>query len=135
MTRTIWALVAAAAVVTLGAPASAHHSLTAYDLTKTVNIDGTVKLFEWTNPHVWLTVTVKDAGGKTTDWVLESGTPNINNRLGWKRDDLKPGQKVKIALFPVRAGGPHGALRTVTFEDGRTLQGPINSVIKEGPPK
>jgi hypothetical protein len=135
MTRTLWAVAAAAAALTLAAPASAHHSLTAYDLTKTVTIDGTVKSFEWTNPHVWLTVTVKDKDGKTTDWAVESGTPNVNNRLGWKRTDLQPGQKVKVVLFPMRDHGPHGALTSVTFEDGRTLQGPINSVLKAGPPK
>jgi hypothetical protein len=112
-------------------PSFAHHSLSAYNITKRVQIEGTVKQFEWSSPHCWLILTVTDPQGKAKDWVLEAGTPVVNYRYGWKRDYFKPGDHLKVSVFPVHDGSAHGALESVTLPDGRVLEGPLSSYLKK----
>src|SRR5258705_500431 len=86
------ATLTAAAIV---APAFAHHSFAMFDAEKTVNVKGTVKELEWTNPHSWLRVMVTDqASGKAIQWAFEMGPPAQQIRRGWKPDSLKPGDNV-----------------------------------------
>ena len=118
-------------IATMGSVALAHHSLSAYDITKSIEIEGTVKEFQWGSPHCWLIVTVLDEKGGSTEWVLEAGTPVVNNQFGWKRDDLKAGDKVKVTAFPVRDGSAHGALMKVVLANGRVLEGPLATYLKK----
>ena len=88
--------------------AQAHHSTTAYDHTKTITLSGTVREFQWTNPHSWIQLLVTDPAGHTVEWSIETGAPNLNVRHGWKRDDLKFGDKVSMVIYPIKDGTAHG---------------------------
>ena len=71
------------------APAAhAHHSFASFDRTKKVTLTGTVKDFQWTNPHAWIQVTVPDDKGQATEWGVECGSPNMMARTGWKKTSL-----------------------------------------------
>ena len=78
---------AAVAALALTVPASAHHSFAMFDAEKTVSVTGTVKEFEWVNPHSWLRVTVDDkATGRPAQWAFEMGSPGQQAQRGWKPD-------------------------------------------------
>lgn len=104
---------------------SAHHSLSPYDLTSTKVVAGTVKEFQWTNPHSWIQLMVADASGQLVEWSIEVGTPNFNMRHGWKKSDIRPGDTVTARVHPMRDGSPHGTLVDVTLRDGRVLKGHV----------
>jgi hypothetical protein len=127
----IFGAVAAAAISAIPGTAEAHHSLSAYNITKSIVVEGTIKKYEWTSPHCWLTITVPDDKGGTVDWVFEAGTPVVNNRYGWGRDQFKAGEKVKATAFPVRDGSNHGALISVEFADGRKQDGALAQYLKQ----
>src|SRR5689334_9569751 len=94
--------------VTLGAvlalSAQAHHSQAMYDLNKWLTLEGTVKQMRWTFPHTWLYMEVKDAKGQVQIWGLEAGNPNSVWDAGVKKEDLKPGDKVKARCHPLQSG-------------------------------
>ena len=99
----------------------AHHSFAMFDLDKEVTLEGVVKNVQWANPHVWLEIIVTDGDGKSTQWGLEMGTTGMLTRAGWKSSTLKPNDKVKVVINPLRSGEPSGRLVTVTLPDGRML--------------
>ena len=101
-------------------PATAHHSFAMFDSTKEVTLVGTVKAFQWTNPHSWLQVNVTDAAGKTVEWSFEGGSPGILSRNGWKRTSVKPGDKVTVIFYPLKDGKPGGSFLEVKAPDGKT---------------
>jgi hypothetical protein len=104
-----------------GAPALAHHSFAMFDNTKDVVLDGTVKEFQWTNPHTWVELTVIE-GGKPVVYSIEGGSPNsLSRRNGWTRTSLKPGDKVKLKMHPMKDGSKGGSFVSATFPDGRVL--------------
>src|SRR5262245_55953362 len=73
----------------------AHHSNAAqFDATKRVTMKGEVTKVEWTNPHAYIYVNVKDAAGKTTTYSLEGFPPNTLLRTGWSQKDLKQGDMI-----------------------------------------
>ena len=108
--------IAGVAVVSLAsAPAFAHHSFAMFDNQKTIVLDGTVKAFQWTNPHSWVQIVVKDpATGKEVEWSVEGGSPNGLARQGWKRTSLKPGDKAQVVIHPLKDGTAGGSLVTVS---------------------
>jgi hypothetical protein len=109
-------LVMLGALTALVLPAFAHHSFAMFDFTKTVTITGTVKEFQWTNPHVVLWVNVEGKDPKTPDlWTLEMTSPGNLTRTGWNRKALNPGDKVVVELNPLRNGNLGGALVKVTL--------------------
>ncbi|MDE3169123.1 MAG: hypothetical protein KGL75_03190, partial [Acidobacteriota bacterium] len=90
--------VSLASIVLAGA-AQAHHSRAMFDTTKQVKLVGTVKDFQWTNPHCWIQVLVQDSANASADpveWGVEMGAPVELMRKGWKPESLKPGDKVTI---------------------------------------
>src|SRR5882672_2026865 len=89
------------AVTALAGPALAHHSFAMFDAEKTLTMTGTVKEFEWTNPHVWLRVMVSDDKGTPRQWALEMGAPGQQARIGWHPDSVKPGDNVTITIHPL----------------------------------
>jgi hypothetical protein len=112
----------AVAAFALAAPAFAHHSFAMFDAAKTVTITGTVKEFEWTNPHAWLRVMVQDqTAGKPLQWALEMGSPGQQAGRGWKPDSVKPGDKVTITLHPLKDGSRGGQLLSAVLPSGQQL--------------
>ena len=103
-------VVSAIAAALFVAPAFAHHSFSMFDADKTVTLTGTVKEFEWTNPHAWLRIMVNDqTAGKAVQYALEMGSPGQQSRVGWKPDSVKPGDKVTVT----RGEGPARFARLV----------------------
>jgi hypothetical protein len=110
-----------AALVLSATAASAHHSFAMFDLGKDVTVDAVIKEVQFTNPHVWLQILVKDDKGTETEWSIESGAPSMMLRNGWKPSTLKAGDKVTLTMHPLRDGRPGGSLVKVKVPDGRTL--------------
>ena len=124
--RTLGGL-AVGALVLAPTGAWAHHSFAMFDQARQVSVAGTVRDFEWTNPHAF--IEVEDAQGKV--WGVELNSPNNLVRQGWKRNVLKAGDKISVTLNPLRDGRPGGLFNAVTLPDGRVLgnpkpTGPIN---------
>jgi hypothetical protein len=103
-------------------PLAAHHAFAAeFDVNQPVKVNGTVTKVEFTNPHAWLYVDVKEADGKVVNWRFELGAPNALIRLGWRVDTIKSGTEVEIAGFRAKAGGPVANGRSIKLSDGREL--------------
>ena len=103
------------------APALAHHSMAMFDQTKTVTLSGTVKEFQWTNPHCYIQLMVKDASGKDVEWSLEMGAPMYLYAKGWRPSVLKAGMPIKVTINPLRNGDPGGVVLTATTADGKQI--------------
>ena len=104
-----------AAVSLAAAPAFAHHSFAMFDNQKNLTLDGTIKEFQWTNPHSWIQLIVKDpTTGKDVEWSIEGGSPNGLERSGWKRSSLKPGDKAQVVVHPLKDGTAGGSLVSVS---------------------
>ncbi len=112
------AAVVAAAVGAMAVPAMAHHSGAMFDMTKSVTVTGNVKEFQYTNPHSWLQVEVKDKDGKAVVWGFEAEGPSSLLRAGIKYSTFKPGDKVTVMGHPMKDGRPAGSLMQVTKADG-----------------
>lgn len=121
--RSVLAAVVAGAVLLAGAAtASAHHSLSSeFDISKTTTITGTVTKMEWTNPHAWLHVEVKDEQGQVALWNVEFGSPNSLYRRGWRRTDLPERVVVAVTGYLAKDGSKTLSASDVKLPDGRTL--------------
>jgi hypothetical protein len=116
------AILSVSCVLIMGvAPALAHHSFSMFDREKTVNLNGVVKQFEWTNPHAWLYVMVMDDSGKAIEYPLEMQGTGQAQKNGWRPDTIKPGDRVSIAMHPLKSGSHGGQLLSVVLPDGRKL--------------
>ena len=98
----LFALAAGATTV----PAMAHHSGAMFEPTKEVTLSGTVKEFQFTNPHSWLLVDVKGPDGKVTTWGFEAEGPSSMTRAGIRLKDFTPGTPVTITGRPMKDGRP-----------------------------
>ena len=116
--------VAASAAMLMAAalPVAAHHSFSAeFDATKQVTLDGTVVQMEWVNPHSWLTIDVPKADGTVERWRIEGGSPSVLLRLGWNRNSLPTGTRIKVIAFQAKDGALRGSSRDIEFPDGRKM--------------
>lgn len=104
-------------------PSFAHHSFAAYDSARTLTLTATVETFTWANPHAVLRILTQQGGaGPQAEWEVETSSPSILQRFGWKRDSVKRGDRVLVVLNPMRDGSHHGRLHTVTLLDsGKVL--------------
>ena len=99
-----------ALIVALAAPpALAHHSFAMFDSRSEVTLTGTVREFQWTNPHSWLQLEV-ERGSSTVEYSIELGSPNSMSRRGWRRTTFKPGDRVTAVVNPMRDGSRGGSL-------------------------
>ena len=123
LTQRFSAGVILAAAMGASAPAGAHHSFAMYEPTKTLTLKGTVKSFQWTNPHVVVWILVQpEGGGAAQEWSLETTSPGVLTRNGWTRQSLKAGDRVSVTFSPLRDGSRGGGLNSVTLLDtGQTL--------------
>jgi hypothetical protein len=101
--------------------AQAHHSNSAFYVTKVITIKGVVKEFKWSNPHVWVILTVDDGKGNKVDWKAEGRPPGILLRSGWTPKSLQPGDEVTIDLSPAKDDSASGLIARVTKADGTIL--------------
>jgi Family of unknown function (DUF6152) len=105
-------------------PAIAHHSFAMFDAEKTKVLEGTIKEFQWTNPHSWILMTVDNDKGQAERWAIEMGGPAGLARQGWVPKTLTPGMKVKTVIHPLRDGNNGGQFMAVTLPDGKVMGNP-----------
>ena len=98
--------------------ASAHHSATMFEQNRTITVEGVVKEFQYTNPHSWLLVDVKDKTGKVTTWGFEAEGPSTLQRAGIRPSTFKPGTKVTMTGRPMRDGTPAAIWVLAVRSDG-----------------
>jgi hypothetical protein len=131
MKRVIATLMGVGTLLTASS-AFAHHSRSMFDQTKQITLTGTVKEFQWTNPHCWIQVLVPDpnnAQAAPVEWGIEMGAPVELMRKGWKPRSLNPGDNVTIVINPLRDGQHGGLVISVTGPDGKIIGRPAE-VIK-----
>lgn len=99
----------------------AHHSLSTFDMSKRVVMQGTVKEFRRANPHTWITLLAKNTQGELEEWSLEGGSVSILVRNGWNWKTLKPGDQISLSVAPRKDGSHGGHFSKVTLPDGRVM--------------
>src|SRR5205823_5615996 len=115
--------VVAVAIALFAVQATAHHSFAMFDHEKLITVSGTLKVFEWSNPHCWLHISAVDpATGKTADWSFEMGSVPQIAAQGWKADSVKAGDKITIVAHPLKDGSRGGQYRSAKLSDGRAFQ-------------
>jgi hypothetical protein len=117
MTRTI--VLAVSLLAATAAPA--HHSGAMFDQMATKKLTGTVREFQWANPHCFIQLLVKDERGQETEWSLEMAAPIHLMRLGWRRSSLKPGDRITVTIHPLRNGDKGGNLLEALGPDGKPI--------------
>ena len=122
MKRTLLTLFVGAALAA-AIPVAAHHSISAeFDLNKPIKFSGTIKKVDWTNPHIYTHVEVKEADGKTTIYRVEGGPPNALFRAGWRKDTLKVGETVSVSGIRAKnPASPNIGQATIITADGRQV--------------
>ena len=94
-------------MVALPGAAVAHHSVSMFDRDKVVTLAGTVQVFEWTNPHVWIEIVMED-GDMMVIWDIEGSSPRVLAREGWRPSLIKPGDRISITIYPRKDGETGG---------------------------
>lgn len=102
-------------------PAAAHHSGSMFDDKKSVTLKGTVKAFQWTNPHCFIQVMVPGKEGPA-EWSVEMGAPFEVVRTGWRPATVKPGDSITVVVHPLRDGKRGGLYVSATGADGKPLE-------------
>jgi len=128
MSRVLAGVLALAA--SFAAPAFAHHSAVMFDDQKEVTVSGTVKEFQYTNPHSWLLVDVKNDDGTVTTWGFEAEGPSTLTRAGIRKSDFAPGTAITITGNPMRDGRPAAAWIKATRGDGKQFDPRAGFAIK-----
>lgn len=101
--------------------ALAHHSPVMFDQTQRLTLTGTVREFQWTNPHSYIQLIVKNAAGQDEEWNVEMAAPTYLYNLGWRPGTLKSGDEVILTVAPLRKGGNGGLLLKATTADGKPI--------------
>jgi hypothetical protein len=119
--RSCHVLLVALGSVLCTAAVMAHHSTAMFDMEKTVELKGTIKEFQWTNPHTWTVVTVEGDPAIAGEYGLEGMSPNYLARNGWTKNTLKFGDVVTLQIHPLNDGRKGGFMVSVKFRDGTVL--------------
>jgi hypothetical protein len=119
-------------------PAGAHHSFAMFDSENQIKISGVVSKFDWANPHIYIFLDRSDGGGDVKAWTIEGASPGILNRVGWKFNVVKPGDRITMVIAPLRSGEPGGLLKEIRLADGRILNnggfaGPSSISLQDEP--
>jgi len=120
--RRLLFIVSIVGIVAIARPVLAHHSFAAeFDDKQPIKLTGTLKKVEWTNPHIWYYVEVKNPDGTTTMWALSGGAPGQLMRRGIRKEQLVVGAIVNVDGFRAKDGSHNGFGRSVTYQDGRNV--------------
>lgn len=106
--------------VLMALPAAAHHSFAMFDNNKAETLVGTVKEFQWTNPHCFIQLLVP-MGNSTAEWSVEMGSTAALYRLGWRPNAIEPGARITVVIHPMRDGAAGGSFVSAVAPDGRTI--------------
>ena len=117
-----------ALVIALLVPAFAHHSFAVYDHTRTLTLNGTVTRFQWTNPHGFIEMDVTQSDGTVKHFSIELTSINMMQRVGWRSNMIKSGDKVTAIVAPLLSGEPVGLGLEVTMADGTTKALPVPNI-------
>jgi hypothetical protein len=112
-------------ILAMAGTALAHHSFAVYDHTKSLNLKGTVTRWQWSNPHAYLDIDVKDANGAVKHYTLEGTSINMMQRTGWRSNMIKAGDQVTAVAAPLLSGQPGGLLLEITLANGEKKELPI----------
>jgi hypothetical protein len=113
--------IAAAATVCATGSASAHHSTAMFDMSKNVTLLGTIKEFQWTNPHTFIYIDVPNGAGGSDVYGIEGMSPNYLARVGWDKHTLSSGEKVELIIHPLKDGRKGGFDVSVKKPDGTLM--------------
>jgi hypothetical protein len=108
-------------LLSLAGATYAHHATASYDMTSSATVKGTVTGFEWTNPHVYIYVDVKDTKGATEKWSVEMASVGMLARAGWRRDTVKAGDEITVIGNRAKDGRPLLHLNKVVFANGQEM--------------
>jgi hypothetical protein len=127
-----WAV--AIGALALNLPALAHHSFAMFDFSKTATVQGVVKEFRWTNPHVVLIVTAPaSASEPEQDWTMELTSPGNLTRMGWSRHSFNPGERIELTFNPLRDGKHGGAFdQAKVLDTGKVWSSDLREAEKPG---
>ena len=118
-------LTAAAAALSLiltTTPVFAHHSTAMYNMASPTTVTGVVKRFDWTNPHAYIYLEVKDEQGKTVEWAIEMMSLNHLKSYGWSRDTVKEGDVISCTGGAAKSGDPAMLSSLIKLADGRMIK-------------
>jgi len=116
--RAMFLTLVAGAWLLAAAPAAPHHSFAAvFDISRPIEIEGTVTRLNWTNPHAWIYIDVADDAGNVENWSIELLGINTLLKQGWRPNILKPGDRVRVEGYGARDGGPSGNASVFTIVD------------------
>ena len=111
------------AAITLPAlPLLAHHGTGMYDMSNPTTITGVVKRFEWTNPHAYIYVEVKDEKGNVVEWAVEMMSLNHLKSYGWVRNTVQPGDTISCTGGAAKSGAPAMLSSLIKLGDGRVIR-------------
>lgn len=135
MIRRSTLLVAAAAagmgsLALVALPAASHHSFAMFNQRQIMTLEGTVREFQWTNPHAFIELEVRQ-GNATRTWSIELNSPNNLTRQGWRRNSLLAGDQITLRMNPLRDGAPGGLFLDLRKADGTVLD---SGLPKNGQP-
>jgi hypothetical protein len=117
-----------AIILAFAVSAFAHHSFAVYDHTKTLNMKGKVTKWQWTNPHAYLDIDVRDNNGNVKHYTLEGTSINMMQRTGWRSNMIKFDDEVKVVFAPLLNGEPGGLLLEVTLSNGEKKELPVPAI-------
>jgi hypothetical protein len=109
-------------LLSLGGSAFAHHGFVLwFDMSRSVTVKGTVTSFDWTNPHAYIFLDVKNEKGAVEKWRIELGAVGMLARAGWRKDTLKSGDEITAIGNPAKDGTPMMHLDKIVFANGQEL--------------
>lgn len=115
------AIIVSAALSLAATVSFAHHSSAMFDKQIVRHVTASVIEFQWTNPHVWIQISIENEAGEQEEWSIEGLGPNSLSRKGWRRNSFKAGEIIEIKFNPMRDGSPAGGFIGAKFENGETI--------------
>lgn len=121
MRRSALVSIVSAAVLLAAAPARSHHSNSAFEVEKIIELKGVVTRWQWVNPHTWIFLSVADDKGGKVDWEVEGRAPGVLRRVGWEKSTLSVGETITVHCSPAKDGSHSCLVARVTKADGTVL--------------